>query len=66
MIIYFKACPRCHGDATESMALEGTYLTCLQCGYELTDLDIVNAQRLSVLHAKESAAKVTVPDSKAS
>lgn len=32
MPIYFKACPRCHGDVAELSDIYGAYLDCLQCG----------------------------------
>ncbi|MBI4201020.1 MAG: hypothetical protein HY531_01870 [Chloroflexi bacterium] len=33
-MIYFKACPRCHGDMHLSKDQYGQYLECIQCGYE--------------------------------
>ena len=36
-IIFFKGCPKCHGDIVERDDVFGKYLICLQCGV-LTDL----------------------------
>lgn len=35
-MIWFKACPRCHGDLREVADAWGRTILCLQCGYELT------------------------------
>ena len=32
-MIYFKSCPRCHGDVNLTTDIFGKYLSCLQCGY---------------------------------
>jgi len=31
-MIFFKGCPRCHGDIVEKDDLFGWYLSCIQCG----------------------------------
>ena len=40
-MIFFKGCPRCHGDIVEKDDVFGWYLSCLQCG-SLTDLANLN------------------------
>lgn len=36
-MIWQKSCPRCHGDLVLQADINGQYIACLQCGYELTD-----------------------------
>lgn len=31
-MLYFRACPKCHGDVVFQRDLYGNYLECLQCG----------------------------------
>lgn len=42
-MIYFKECPKCHGDLYVAEDIHGQYLSCIQCGY-LRDLPIEEAQ----------------------
>ena len=37
-MLYFKACPRCHGDLHVTSDMYGSYKQCLQCGH-MIDLD---------------------------
>ena len=32
-MMYFKECPKCHGDLIAGEDLHGRYLSCIQCGY---------------------------------
>ena len=32
-MMYFKECPKCHGDLFDGEALHGRYVSCIQCGY---------------------------------
>jgi DNA-directed RNA polymerase subunit M/transcription elongation factor TFIIS len=32
-MIFFKACPKCHGDLYIDKDAYGQYVECLQCGY---------------------------------
>ena len=32
-MLYFGACPRCHGDVKYESDVYGRYLECLQCGF---------------------------------
>lgn len=32
-MIWFKACPKCHGDLCLDSDHFGNYQTCMQCGY---------------------------------
>lgn len=34
---WLRACPRCHGDLCTGDDVYGPYITCLQCGYCVTD-----------------------------
>lgn len=38
-MIYFKACPKCHGDLIKDKDIYGSFIKCLQCGY-LRDLEV--------------------------
>ncbi len=42
-MIYFKECPKCHGDLLAGKDADGQYLSCIQCGY-LRDLLVEVAQ----------------------
>ena len=32
-MMYFKECPKCHGDLIAGEDVHGRYLSCIQCGY---------------------------------
>ena len=32
-MMYFKECPKCHGDLYSGEDMHGRYLSCIQCGY---------------------------------
>jgi len=32
-MMYFKECPKCHGDLFDGEDLHGRYVSCIQCGY---------------------------------
>ena len=32
-MMYFKACPKCHGDLVSGGDMHGDYVSCFQCGY---------------------------------
>jgi DNA-directed RNA polymerase subunit M/transcription elongation factor TFIIS len=36
-MIWFKSCPRCHGDLVPRSDFYGRYLSCLQCGAEIDE-----------------------------
>ena len=38
-MIYFKSCPRCHGDLTTGQDAYGSFISCLQCGF-MRDIDV--------------------------
>ncbi len=38
-MIYFNACPKCHGDLTMNQDVYGAFVSCLQCGF-MRDIDI--------------------------
>ena len=42
-MIYFKKCPKCHGDLYAAEDIHGQYMSCIQCGY-LRDLPVEAAQ----------------------
>ena len=33
IMMYFKECPKCHGDLYAAEDMHGRYLSCIQCGY---------------------------------
>ena len=35
-MLYLKACPRCRGDIHYATDIDGPYLQCLQCGFNVT------------------------------
>ncbi len=35
-MFWLKACPRCHGDLYREKDVFGSYVSCLQCGHELS------------------------------
>ncbi|NQW23486.1 MAG: hypothetical protein HQ475_08595 [SAR202 cluster bacterium] len=32
-MMYFKECPKCHGDLYAGEDVHGQYVSCIQCGY---------------------------------
>ena len=42
-MMYFKECPKCHGDLYAAEDIHGRYVSCIQCGY-LRDLPLENAE----------------------
>lgn len=38
-MIYFNACPKCHGDLTLNQDGYGSFVSCLQCGF-MRDIDV--------------------------
>ena len=32
-MMYFKECPKCHGDLIAGEDMHGRYVSCIQCGY---------------------------------
>ena len=38
-MIYFNACPKCHGDLTMNQDGYGAFVSCLQCGF-MRDIDV--------------------------
>lgn len=59
-MIYFKACPRCHGDVNVVNDLFGKYLECLQCGHEMNIKQPATSRLWEVPTDKPKAAKVKV------
>ena len=41
-MIYFKACPKCHGDLTMGQDGYGSFVSCLQCGF-MRDIEMRTA-----------------------
>ena len=44
--MYFKGCPKCHGDLFSGEDMHGGYVSCAQCGY-LRDLPDENDHPLA-------------------
>ena len=40
-MFWFKSCPKCHGDLYRDSDIYGTFITCMQCGYYLTQAEEV-------------------------
>ena len=38
-MIYFNACPKCHGDLTMNQDGYGAFVSCIQCGF-MRDIDV--------------------------
>lgn len=38
-MIYFNACPKCHGDLMMNQDGYGSFVSCLQCGF-MRDIDV--------------------------
>ena len=38
-MFWFKSCPKCHGDIYRDSDAYGTYISCLQCGHYLTQVE---------------------------
>ena len=41
-MIYFNACPKCHGDLVLNQDGYGAFVSCLQCGF-MRDIDVTPA-----------------------
>ena len=37
-MFWFKSCPKCQGDLYKNSDVYGTFISCLQCGYYLTQV----------------------------
>ncbi len=37
-MFWFKSCHKCHGDLRKDSDAYGTFISCLQCGYYLTQI----------------------------
>ena len=38
-MFWFKSCPKCHGDLHRDLDEYGTFVSCLQCGMYLTQIE---------------------------
>ncbi len=60
MMIYFKECPKCHGDLYAGEDVHGRHVSCIQCGC-LRDLPVANTKPLFgetfVIEAPKTAKK---------
>tara|TARA_B100000029_G_scaffold390267_1_gene387039 strand:+ start:4416 stop:4631 length:216 start_codon:yes stop_codon:yes gene_type:complete len=59
-MMYFKGCPKCHGDLYAGEDIHGRYESCIQCGY-LRDLgvneDLLPAMETFVIEAPKRGRK---------
>ncbi len=39
-MLWFKACPKCGGDLHFESDIYGSFVHCLQCSYELSDVQV--------------------------
>ena len=37
-MFWFKSCPKCHGDLYKDSDAYGTFISCLQCGHYLSQV----------------------------
>ncbi len=38
-MFWFKSCPKCHGDLYRNSDAYGTYIACMQCSHDLSQLE---------------------------
>lgn len=57
MTVYYRACPRCHGDLQVNKDVYGEYKECLQCGYMLDTLDKIKRNDNYHLSKEKSGGK---------
>lgn len=53
-MMYFKACPRCHGDLYQTQDSFGAYVECLQCGY-LKDTGYQESVEAAIAQERDAA-----------
>lgn len=57
-MMWLKSCPRCNGDLYENEDPYGHYVSCVQCGYYLSEVEEVVLRYSSQTSAREGAEKV--------
>ena len=57
MRYWFKECLRCRGDLREESAIYGRYISCMQCGYILSQAEEVRLLAVGVLEEPVPAEK---------
>ena len=57
MRYWFKECPRCRGDLREESDIYGRYISCMQCGYILSQAEEVRLLAVGVLEEPVPAEK---------
>lgn len=65
-MFWLKCCPKCNkGDLYQSGDVYGRYITCLQCGYYLTEAEEVALRYASncgsISHTKKEASATLEP-----
>ena len=59
-MVYFKECPKCHGDLISGGDMHGEYVSCIQCGY-MRDVPAEDVRKptpgVFVIDAPKSAKK---------
>ncbi|MFN3973986.1 MAG: hypothetical protein ACK4K2_01730 [Dehalococcoidia bacterium] len=56
-MIWFRACPRCHGDLREVADHWGRTVLCLQCGYELTPAQEIRLRMAAAQRGQPASPK---------
>ena len=57
-MVFFKACPKCHGDLYLDWDMYGAFVQCLQCGLlkDVRRQDVVRSRLLPVAEEGRRAA----------
>ncbi len=55
---WMKVCPRCAGDLREEFDIYGRYISCVQCGYILNQLEELQLMQAGTLREAVPAEKV--------
>ncbi len=56
-MVYLKECPRCNGDLYDRYDLFGYFISCIQCGYELSYNDIVVLNDLKISNDSQDSQR---------
>jgi len=54
-MIFFKACPKCHGDLHLDRDMHGVFVRCLQCGFMKDIADEGRLLRRLLVQAEEKS-----------
>lgn len=57
-MMWLKSCPRCNGDLYENKDPYGRYVSCVQCGYYLSEVEEVVLRYSSRANTGEGTGKI--------